>query len=63
METMRMALLQWSEFIKITKFGRQIGVSPQAISMWLKYGQPSLSENKKLELYKAVLDYMKRNFA
>lgn len=63
MEYQRLALLQWSEFVKISKFAKQIGVTPQAVSSWLKYGTSSLSEKKKAELYNKVLDYMRANFA
>lgn len=63
MEYQRLALLQWSEFVKISKFAKQIGVTPQAVSSWLKYGTSSLSEKKKAELYYTILDYMRANFA
>lgn len=58
-----MALLSWSEFIKITKFGRLIGVSPQAISSYIKYGTKTLSDEKIDELYNTVKEYMRANFA
>lgn len=63
MELERMALIQWSDFIKISKFARKIGVSPQAVSAWLKYGQPTLTYEKKKLLYETVLEYMRNNFA
>lgn len=58
-----MAILSWSEVIKISKFCRLVGVSPKAVSSWLKYGTPSLSDDKKKDLYNAILDYMRENFA
>lgn len=63
MDYVRSQLLSWSEFIKITKFHKQLGVSKVAISNYLKYGTKSLSDQKILELYNLVLDYMKKNFA
>ena len=59
----RMALLQWSEFIKLSKFAKIIGVSPQAVNSWLKYGTQSLNRQKQRLLYETILDYMKKNFA
>lgn len=63
MEYMRAAILSWSEFIKVSKFARLIGVSPQSVSNWLKYGASSLSDDKKKELYYSILNYMRDNFA
>lgn len=63
MDYVRSQLLSWSEFIKITKFHKQLHVSKVAISNYLKYGTKSLSDQKILELYNLVLDYMKKNFA
>ena len=59
----RMALLQWSEFVKISKFAKLIGVSPQAANSWLKYGTQSLNKLKQRLLYETVRDYLKNNFA
>lgn len=63
MEFERQALLMWSEFVKITKFGKRIGVSAVAISNYLKYGTKSISDKKIKELYNEVLNYMRENFA
>lgn len=63
MEYKRLIILQWSEYVKVTKFSKLIGTSPQQISSWLKYGNPTLSEEKKNLLYYTILDYMKSNFA
>lgn len=60
MERMRLDILTWSEFVKVTKFARQIGVSPQAVSSWIKYGVSSLSEEKKIELYNTIKDYLRK---
>ena len=63
MEYQRMQMLSWSEFIKISKFARQIGIAPSAVSNYLKYGTKSMSDEKIDELYNLILDYMRANFA
>lgn len=63
MEYQRMQMLSWSEFVKISKFAKQIGIKPSAVSNYLKYGTKSMSEEKINELYNLILDYMRENFA
>lgn len=63
MDYVRSQLLSWSEFIKITKFAKELGVSKVAISNYLKYGTKSLSDEKIMQLYNLVLQTMKRYFA
>lgn len=58
----RLELIQWSEFVKITKFGKEIGVSRSAISSFLKYGTKSLSDEKIVELHEAVKTWIAQNF-
>lgn len=59
----RMSILSRSEFVKISKFAKIIGVSPQAVNSWLKYGTPSITIEKQKQLYYTILDYMRKNFA
>lgn len=63
MEYKRMALLSWQEFIKINKFAKKIGVSPQAVSNYIKYGTKSMSDEKINQLYNLILETMRNNFA
>ena len=63
MEYKRMALLSWSEFVKITKFAKLIGVTPQAVSSYVKYGTKTMSDEKIEELYNTIKEYLRANFA
>lgn len=63
MEYQRMQMLSWSEFIKISKFARQIGIAPSAVSNYLNYGTRTMSDEKIDELYNLILDYMRQHFA
>ena len=59
---MRLQLLSWSEFIKINKFSKMLGLKASNVSNFLLYNDRSLSDEKVKLLYEAVLDYL-RNFA
>ena len=59
----RVIISQWQEYIKISKFAKLIGVSPQAVNSWLRYGTPSITIQKQKELYNIILAYMRNNFA
>lgn len=63
MDSLRCDLIVWSEFIKVTKFAEQIGVSKVAISNYIKHGTKSLSDEKILELHDLIKDTMRKNFA
>lgn len=56
-------LIVWSEFVKVTKFAVQIGVSKQAISSYIKYGTKSMSDDKIKELHTTIKQTMKEHFA
>lgn len=60
---MRLALLSWSEVVKINKFSKDLGLNASNVSSFLKYGDRSLSDEKVELLYNTILDYMRRNFA
>lgn len=59
----RLSILSWQEYLKISKFAKLIGVSPQAVNSWLKYGTHSLTEQKQKQLYNTILAYMRDNIA
>lgn len=60
---MRLQLLSWSEFVKINKFSKELGLNASNVSNFLRYNDRSLSDEKVELLYKTILDYMRRNFA
>lgn len=63
MDSLRCDIIVWSEFIKVTKFAEQIGVSKVAISNIIKHGTKSLSDEKIQELHDLIKDTMRKNFA
>lgn len=63
MDSLRCDLILWSEFVKVTKFANQIGVSKVAISNYIKHGTKSLSDDKIVELHSTIQDWIKENFA
>lgn len=63
MDSLRCDLIEWSEFIKVTKFADMIGVSKVAISNYVKHGAKSLSDEKIIELHDTILTYIRNNFA
>ncbi len=63
MESLRCDLILWSEFVKVTKFAKMIGVSPVAVSNYIKHGTKSLSDDKIIELHNLILDHMRQYFA
>lgn len=63
MDHLRCDLIVWSEFIKVTKFAEQIGVSKVAVSNYIKHGTKSLSDEKIQELHDLIKTTMKENFA
>lgn len=63
MDSLRCDLIEWSEFIKVTKFAEKIGVSKVAVSNYIKHGTKSISDLKIQELHDLILSYMRNNFA
>lgn len=61
-EAMRLQLLAWSEFIKINKFSKMIGLNASNVSNFIRFNDRSLSDEKVKQLYDLILDYV-RNFA
>lgn len=61
-EAMRLQLLAWSEYIKINKFSKQLGLSASNVSNFIRFNDRSLSDEKVSLLYNAILDYV-RNIA
>lgn len=59
-EYMRLQLVSWSEFVKINKFSKILGLNSSNVSNFLKYGDHSISDEKVEMLYNAVLDYMRK---
>lgn len=63
MDSLRCDLIVWSEFIKVTKFAKEIGVSKVAISNYIKHGTKSMSDEKIQLLHDTILKTIKDNFA
>lgn len=63
MDALRCDLIAWSEFIKVTKFAKDIGVSKVAISNYIKHGTKSMSDDKIKQLHELILNTMRENFA
>lgn len=63
MHNIRNDLIAWSEFIKVTKFAKDIGVSKVAISNFIKHGTKTMSDDKIIELHKLISDTMRYYFA
>lgn len=63
MDAFRNDLIIWSEFIKVTKFAKLIGVSPVAISNYIKHGTKSMNDDKIIELHTLIKDQMRKYFA
>lgn len=61
-EAMRLQLLAWSEFIKINKFSKMLGLNASNVSNFIRFNDRSLSDDKVKQLYNLILDYV-RNFA
>lgn len=59
---MRLQLLAWSEFIKINKFSKMLGLNASNVSNFIRFNDRSLSDDKVKQLYDLILDYV-RNFA
>ena len=56
-------LIVWSEYVKVTKFARQLGVSKVAISNFIKHGTKTMSDDKIIELHNLISDTMRNYFA
>lgn len=63
MDSLRCDLICWSEFVKVTKFAKEIGVSKVAISNYIKHGTKSISDDKIVELHNAIQSWIRNNFA
>lgn len=63
MNSLRCDLITWSEFVKVTKFAEQIGVSKVAVSNYIKHGTKSLSDEKIEELHSLIKEWIRNNFA
>lgn len=61
-EAMRLQLLAWSEYIKINKFSKMLGLNASNVSNFIRFNDRSLSDDKVKQLYDLILDYV-RNFA
>lgn len=61
-EAMRLQLLAWSEYIKINKFSKMLGLNASNVSNFIRFNDRSLSDDKVKKLYDLILDYV-RNFA
>lgn len=59
---MRLQLLAWSEYIKINKFSKMLGLNASNVSNFIRFNDRSLSDDKVKQLYNLILDYV-RNFA
>lgn len=59
---MRLQLLAWSEYIKINKFSKMLGLNASNVSNFIRFNDRSLSDDKVKQLYDLILDYV-RNFA
>lgn len=63
MDRIRCDLIVWSEFIKVTNFAKEIGVSKVAVSNYIKHGVKSMSDDKIKELHSLIINTIKNNFA
>lgn len=63
MDSLRCDLICWSEFVKVTKFAKEIGVSKVAISNYIRHGTKSISDEKIKELHSTIYTWIKNNFA
>lgn len=63
MNSLRCDLILWSEYVKITNFAEELGVSKVAISNYIKHGTKSLSDEKIIQLHDLVLNRMRQYFA
>lgn len=57
---MRLQLLAWSEFIKINKFSKMLGLNASNVSNFIRFNDRSLSDDKVKQLYDLILDYVRK---
>ena len=62
-EFMRLQILSWSEFIKISKFSKMCGLNNSAVSNFIKYGSRNLSDKSVYLLYTTIRDHLRNYFA
>lgn len=62
-EFMRLQILSWSEFIKISKFSKMIGLNNSSVSNFLKYDTKNLSDKNVYLLYTTIRDHLRKYFA
>ena len=59
-EYMRLQLLSWSEYIKINKFSKALGLNASNVSNFIRFNDRSLSDDKVRLLYEAIQDYLRK---
>lgn len=59
-EYMRLQILSWSEFIKISYFCKKLHLNQSNVSNFLRFNDRSLSDENVQVLYDCILDHVRK---